>query len=331
MDVQIQKLKVAVVGCGYWGQHLVRNFSDLGVLCAVVDYDESRAKIFAKNYKVVARKWDEVLTDTNIDAVSIATPAATHGALVVQALEHRKHVLVEKPMALDIKGAETIVALAKHSDRILMVGHLLQYHPAFLSLRDLSGKHCLGKLRYIYSNRLNFGKFRSEENILWSFAPHDISMILSLTGCSPLHVTAVGQSYLGPGIADSTITHLSFESNLQAHVYVSWLHPFKEQKLVVIGDKAMAVFDDTQQWDRKLLLYPHSVEKGDGPPVAKKETSIALPLQPLEPLRQECLHFLECITEGKVPRTNAEEGLNVLRVLTTAQEALDLSINRMAR
>jgi len=322
---------IAVVGCGYWGKNLVRNFAALGVLAAVSDTDSKCAARYARECNVKHLNWKEILADNRIEAVSIATPAVSHAELTLQALEHGKHVLIEKPMALDIQQAEMIVELAHMHDRIVMVGHLLQYHPAFLRLHKFMTEGTLGSLRYIYSNRLNFGRFRTEENILWSFAPHDISMILALTASEPRHIDAVGQSYLGPGIADSTITHLSFVSGVQAHIYVSWLHPFKEQKLVVIGEKGMAVFDDTQEWDTKLLLYPHVVEQDAGMPVAQRAKATAIPLQRLEPLREECLHFIKCITEGKTPRTDAAEGLRVLRVLTTAQQKLDRTLDEPAK
>ena len=316
------RCNVAVVGCGYWGQNLVRNFAKLGALAAVCDNDEELAAQHARNHQVMCSSWSDILTDKNIDAVSIATPAASHGELVRAALDNGKHVLVEKPMALHVSQAEEIAKLAKEANRTVMVGHLLQYHPAFHALLCLVNDGKLGKLRYIYSNRLNFGRFRTEENILWSFAPHDISMILSLTGTEPNYVNAVGQSYLGSGIADTTITHLSFPTGVRAHVYVSWLHPFKEQKLVVIGDQGMAVFDDTQDWGEKLLLYPHTVKLEGEVSIAQRADARAIVVEPREPLREECKHFLDCVVRGIPPRTEAEEGLRVLRVLTTAQQSL---------
>ena len=322
----IPTCNIAVIGCGYWGKNLVRVFSELGALVAICDSDNDRASQFAQAYKIQDRSWDDVLSDKTIDAVSIATPATTHAELVLEALKSGKHVLVEKPMALDVKQAEMIIKNARTHNRTVMVGHLLQYHPAFCALQHLVTEGRLGKLRYIYSHRLNLGRFRTEENILWSFAPHDISMILSLTGSEPEHVSAVGQSYLGQGIADTTVTHLSFSAGVRAHIYVSWLHPFKEQKLVAIGDKGMAVFDDTQDWDLKLRLYPHVVKQTGGVAVARPADAMDVAVESREPLREECLHFLNCVERGITPRTEAEEGLRVLRVLTTAQQALTASL-----
>ena len=320
--VDISAVRVAVAGCGYWGRNLVRNFAELGVLDAVCDANAQAADAMAQTHNTTARYWQDILDDPRINAVAIATPAATHGEMAGAAFAAGKHVFVEKPMALDIETAEGLIAAAGAAERALMVGHLLQYHPAFLALQELAWVGRLGKLQYIYSNRLNFGKMRHEENILWSFAPHDISMILSLTGTTPVKVSAVGHSYLQAGVADTTTTHLAFPNGINAHIYVSWLHPFKDQKLVVIGENGMAVFDDTQPWSGKLVLYPHKVELGGQAPVAERADAEAIPLIEQEPLREECAHFLTCVATGETPRTDGAEGLRVLRVLNAAENAL---------
>ena len=250
-------VRVGVVGCGYWGRNLVRVFHELGVLCAVCDVDVALATEFSAEYSVPSLEWMEIIEDSSIDAVAIATPAAGHSTQALQLLQAGKHVFVEKPLALHSYEAEEIIALANQGERVLMVGHLLQYHPAFLALRDLTEADKLGRLQYIYSNRLNFGKVRREENVFWSFAPHDISMILSLTGEMPNSISAKGASYLHKVIADVTNTYLTFPSGVNAHIFVSWLHPFKEQKLIVVGSEGMAVFDDMKGWGEKLQLYPH--------------------------------------------------------------------------
>src|SRR4029077_13481329 len=229
---------------------------------------------------------------------------------------------VEKPLALAVNEAEAIIRLAERQDRRLMVGHLLQYHPAFIALRDLVREGALGRLQYIYSNRLNLGKVRREEDILWSFAPHDISMILSLIGQEPVRVTAEGGYYLHDAIADVTTTHLAFAGGERAHVHVSWLHPYKEQKLVVIGDLGMGVFDDGEPWEKKLLLYPHRIEWRETMPVPHRADAEPVALEAGEPLRLECQHFLDCIATGGRPRTDGGEGVRVLRVLTAASGAL---------
>ena len=207
-------------------------------------------------------------------------------------------------------------------ERILMVGHLLQYHSAFIKLKELIRKGELGRIHYIYSNRLSFGKIRREEDILWSFAPHDISMILCLAQEEPEYVMATGGNYLHKKIADVTTTHLEFPSGLKAHVFVSWLHPFKEQTLVVVGERNMAVFRDTAPWPEKLLLYPHNISWHNGFPVPDKKEAMQVEVEQSEPLKAECSHFIECITSRKAPVTDAREGINVLRILKASQDSL---------
>lgn len=314
---------VAVAGCGYWGRNLVRNFAELGALRAVCDADAKSARALAETYGVPARAWDDILADPDIPGVAIATPAATHAPLAREALAAGKHVFVEKPMALDLTDAEDLIARAAEAGRALMVGHLLQYHAAFQTLHERVARGDIGALRYVYSNRLNFGKVRHEENILWSFAPHDISMILSLVGAEPERIDAVGHNYLQPGIADTTTTHLYFPGGVNAHIFVSWLHPFKEQKLVVIGEDGMMVFDDTRDWADKLVLYPHKVAPGERAPIAERADAEAIAIAQSEPLRAECTHFLGCVAGEHDPRTDGAEGLRVLRVLHAAQQALD--------
>jgi UDP-2-acetamido-3-amino-2,3-dideoxy-glucuronate N-acetyltransferase len=314
--------RVAVLGCGYWGKNLVRNFAELGALAAICDPAAAAAEPLARRYSAAVAEVDAVLRDTEIDGVAIAAPAALHAELAQRALAAGKHVFVEKPLALTIAEAEELCIVAERADRRLMVGHLLQYHPAFIKLRELVREGALGRLQYVYSNRLNLGKVRREEDILWSFAPHDLSMILSLVGQEPAEVTAQGGYYLHKAIADVTTTHLAFPGGEQAHVFVSWLHPFKEQKLVVIGDRAMAVFDDGQPWSHKLVVYPHRIEWRDALPVPQRAEADPVPLDEGEPLQLECRHFLDCIATGGTPRTDGREGLRVLRVLARASAAL---------
>ncbi|HZH12165.1 MAG TPA: Gfo/Idh/MocA family oxidoreductase [Microvirga sp.] len=315
-------VRVAVVGCGYWGKNLVRNFAELGVLEALVDAHQPTVEGLIAKHGGRALSFEEVLVDKAVPAVAIAAPAALHYSLAKRALEAGKHVFVEKPLSLEVAEAKELCALAERLDRRLMVGHLLQYHPVFLELKRLVREGKLGRLQYVYSNRLNLGKIRREEDILWSFAPHDLSMILSLVGAEPDKVEAVGGYYLHDAIADVTTTHLSFPGGERAHVFVSWLHPFKEQKLVVVGSEAMAVFDDGEVWERKLLLYPHKVEWKDNIPVPVKADALPVTVPQEEPLRQECQHFIDCVRSGATPRTDGREGLRVLSVLARAAESL---------
>jgi UDP-2-acetamido-3-amino-2,3-dideoxy-glucuronate N-acetyltransferase len=264
---------------------------------------------------------EQILTDPEVTGVAIATPAETHSALVQQALLAGKDVLVEKPLCLSVEEGRRLVALASEKQRVLMVGHLLWYHPAVLRLKELIEQGELGRIQYIYSNRLNLGKIRREENILWSFAPHDISVILGLVGEMPDAIEAQGGNYLHDQIADVTLSLLAFPSGVKAHIFVSWLHPFKEQTLVVVGTRQMAVFDDVEE-ENKLLLYPHVITWRNHLPITNKAEAKSIPIDPGEPLRAECLHFLECIQTRQTPRTDGEEGLRVLTVLQQCQEAL---------
>jgi UDP-2-acetamido-3-amino-2,3-dideoxy-glucuronate N-acetyltransferase len=315
--------RVAVVGSGYWGKNLIRNFNQLQSLGAICDNDKDKLRVFSEQYPHcrAVSSYGLVLKDQAIDAVAIATPAETHGELVKEALLAGKDVFVEKPLSLSVSESQELVALGNKKGRILMVGHLLWYHPAVLKLKELITDGELGRLQYIYSSRLNLGKIRREENILWSFAPHDVSVILGLLGEMPDGVQAQGGNYLHPQISDVTVSLLSFPSGVRAHIFVSWLHPFKEQKLVVVGDRRMAVFDDVEPKD-KLLLYPHSIDWKNHVPVANKAEAQPVPFTAEEPLRAECLHFLDCVMMRKRPRTDGEEGLRVLTVLQQCQEAL---------
>ncbi len=317
--------QVAVIGSGYWGKNLVRNFHNLGSLKLICDKNETVLKEFKKNYPGVetCMAISDVLGSGTIEGVVIATPAETHYYLAREALLAGKHVYVEKPLVLDESQGRELIKLADEHGLTLMVGHLLQYHPIFVRLRDMAASGELGRINYIYSHRLNLGKIRREENILWSFAPHDISMILTLAGEIPERVTATGGNYLHKKIADVTTTHLDFPSGLKAHIFVSWLHPFKEQKLVVVGDKKMAVFDDTLAWEDKLLLYPHEIRWEQGMPIPSRAEPERVNIPQAEPLKAECAHFLECISTGQTPRTDGREGLAVLEVLNRAQGSLD--------
>ncbi len=314
--------RVAIVGCGYWGKNLVRNFAELGALEALVDVDDQTVSRLIEKHGGRRVQFDEALASADIDGIVIATPAATHSKLAQQALDAGKHVFVEKPLGLDVREARMLCDLAAKRARRLMVGHLLHYHPAFLKLKALVAEGRLGRLQYIYSNRLNFGLIRRQEDVLWSFAPHDISMILALVASEPEHVEAVGAFHLHPDIADVTTTHLRFANGVRAHVFTSWLNPFKEQKLVVIGDAAMAVFDDVEPWERKLTIFPHRTEWLHGTPRAVKADGQPVAVEQGEPLQNECRHFLDCIVSGATPRTDGAEGLRVLSVLARASEAL---------
>src|SRR5207245_1841267 len=267
------------------------------------------------------RDFRSVLADRSVAAVALATPAVTHYEMTKAALEAGKDVLVEKPLAIDVKHGEELVRLADAKSRILMVGHILRYHPAILKLQSLIQDGTLGKINYLYSNRLNIGKIRTEENILWSFAPHDISVMLSLLNEMPTRVSCRGSAYLNRDVSDVTLSHFGFPSGVQAHIFVSWLHPFKEQRLVVVGADKMAVFDDTAE--HKLVLYPHKVEWKNRVPTAVRAEGEVIDIDDCEPLRAECQHFIDCVETRATPVSSGEEGLRVLRVLDACQRSLE--------
>src|SRR5271166_937511 len=316
------KPNVAVVGVGYWGKNLVRNFHDLGVLTSLCDVDGSVEADHAQRYPGVKfyHDFSDLLSDSSVTAVVLATPAVTHYEMAKAALEAGKDVLVEKPLAVNVAHGEDLVRLADAKGRILMVGHILRYHPAILKLCELIHDGTLGKINYLYSNRLNIGKIRTEENILWSFAPHDISVMLSLLNEMPIRVTCQGDASLNRDVFDVTLSHFDFPSGVQAHIFVSWLHPVKEQRLVVVGSEKMAVFDDTAE--QKLVLYSHKVEWRDRRPTAVKANGEFVDLEEQEPLRAECKHFLDCVESRDSPVSDGAEGLRVLRVLDACQRAL---------
>lgn len=316
---------IAIVGSGYWGKNLIRNFHQLGALELIVDTNQQTLAEFRKQYPDVrsSTRLEDALENPAIEGVVIATPAETHYEIARRALLAGKHAYVEKPLVLEERHGEELIAIADERELILMVGHLLHYHPAFIKLKELVSSGDFGRINYIYSNRLNLGKIRREENALWSFAPHDISMILALAGEFPDTVQASGGNYLHSSIADVTMTNFDFPSGLKAHVFVSWLHPFKEQKLIVVGDRKMAVFNDTLPWEEKLVSYPHQINWSNGVPTPQKADGTPIPVEPDEPLKRECLHFLECISHGCVTVTDGREGLRVLRVLMGAQRSLE--------
>jgi UDP-2-acetamido-3-amino-2,3-dideoxy-glucuronate N-acetyltransferase len=313
--------KFALIGAGYWGKNILRNLYELGVLHSVYDnnpkiIEDNKQKFPEVNY---TDSFEAILKDPQIKAVFIATPAITHYNLVKQAILAGKDVFVEKPLSLTVKEGEELVKLAHNQKRILMVGHILQYHPAVCKLKDMISKGELGQIRYVYSNRLNIGKLRTEENILWSFAPHDISVILMLLDEEPVRVSAFGGDYLNSGINDVTLTTLEFKNGVKGHIFVSWLHPYKEQKLIVVGSKAMAVFDDVSK--EKLFSYPHTIEWKNGKiPIAQKAEFQVIATEQGEPLKLELQHFIDCVESRKNPKTDGNEGVRVLKVLESAEQ-----------
>jgi UDP-2-acetamido-3-amino-2,3-dideoxy-glucuronate N-acetyltransferase len=315
---------IGLIGLGYWGKNILRNLFELEVLRVVCDNREEAIEEVKRGYPDLkyVRDYKELIEDDEIKAVAIATPAATHYKIVKEVLVSGKDVFVEKPLAMTVKEGEELAEIAKEKGCVLMVGHLLHYHPAVIKLKELIKIGKLGKVQYIYSNRLNIGKLRTEENILWSFAPHDISVILKLLDEEPIKVYAYGGDYLNAGVYDTTLSILEFQNGVRGHIFVSWLHPFKEQKLIVVGTQAMVVFDDLTE--EKLFYYPHVIEWVDGKvPVAHKAKCMLVRVNKEEPLKMEMMHFVECVRNRKRPETDVNEALRVLRVLEACQNFIN--------
>lgn len=314
---------IAVVGCGYWGKNLVRNFYELGVLAAVCDPVEMVAKKFSEQYNVPSKTWLEILRDKTIQGVVLVVPAVLHAQLCCEAIQAGKDVYVEKPLALTEEEGLQIKRALDASSQILLVGHLLQYHPAVVKIKELVKSGVLGDLKYIRSHRFNMGKIRHEENVLWSFAPHDFSVVHSIANSPLKTIQSHGQYLFNDDIADRVDVAMEFESGVHAEVCVSWVHPFKEQKLVVGGTKGMLVFDDTLPLEQKLKLYKHNYSRNGKNIVTEKAEPEWIVLDPIEPLKAECQHFMDCIKDRQQPRTDIDEGMAVVRMLQFAQEELN--------
>jgi len=312
---------IGLVGAGYWGKNLVRDFYKLGVLKKVCDIDINLLNEHKSKYPniVITTDWNDILEDNSISAVCVSLPAHMHYKFAKEALEHNKDVYIEKPITLDIKEAEQLIELAKEKNRVLMVGHLLQYHIAVEKIKELINGGVIGKIKNITSNRFNLGKLRVHENVLWSFAPHDISIVLSL--CSnklPDKIVSNGNGFITEGINDITNLSLIWEKEgIYANINADWLNPNKEQKMTIVGTKGIIVFDDTKKED-KLVLYRDYVDRSSVPPqVIKKPKIVELDLS-VFPLERECAHFIDCCKNRTKPITDGEEALRVLKVLKFA-------------
>jgi predicted dehydrogenase len=322
-------LRVGIAGLGYWGSNIARNLHALPgcELAWCCDTDAERRQRTRASFPEAQFTADlaEMLADESVAAVAVATPVPTHAPLAELVLASGRHCLVEKPLACDVASAERLVELAAERERVLMVGHLLAYHPALVTLKELCELGELGDIRYVYSQRLNLGRLRADENALWSLGAHDVSAILALTGELPAEVSARGESYVREGVEDVVFAHLGFAGGLAAHIHVSWLDPRKERRLTVVGSRRMATFDDMEP-ERTLTVYdkgfdPDAAAVGDY--VARSGEQRSPAISPREPLRIELEHFLECVRGDGAPRTGGFEGLSVVRVLEALQESLD--------
>ncbi|MBZ9999911.1 MULTISPECIES: Gfo/Idh/MocA family oxidoreductase [unclassified Mesorhizobium] len=309
------KPRIAVLGCGYWGSNHIRTLKALGTLHAVSDANRARAEGFASEQDCLAIEPDQLFVRNDIDAIVMALPPQFHAEMAVRATESGKDVLVEKPIALTVADAERSVQAAKDKGRVFMVGHVLRFHPAFETLKALIDKGELGEVRYIHSHRLGLGKFHTENDALWDLAPHDLSMILAITGTEPIEVRGEGAALLD-NLSDFAHLHMRFPNGLRSHLFASRLNPYRERRLTVVGTKAMAVFDDVEPWERKLAVYRHAVWQDSGQwAFTTNEPSYVAVGQGM-PLTRELEHFIHCIETRAEPRTSGEEAIRVLRILT---------------
>jgi predicted dehydrogenase len=324
-------IRVGVAGLGYWGPNLARNFAalpgcELAWLC---DASEAALARVGAQHPGARRTGDlgHLLADDALDAVVLATPVPTHAELAERVLDAGKHCFVEKPLATTVADAERAVAAAERRGRLLMVGHLLEYHPGVAKLRELTDAGELGELHYVYSHRLNLGKLRTDENALWSLGAHDVSVLLHLLGEEPSEVTAHGESYMHPPVEDVVFCYMRFPSGRAAHMHLSWLDPHKERRFTVVGSKRMATFDD-MALEQKVTVYDKGFDEpahGYGEYITRSGDIYSPRLPNREPLRIECEHFVDCIRTGATPRSDGHDGLRVVRVLELAQAALDAS------
>ena len=312
------KKNIAVVGCGDWGKNLVRNFYQLGALYSVTDVNSENTKKIANQYKVKNLSFDEITNDENIKGVVLAVPAKLHASMAIKAMNKGKHIFVEKPLALNKPDAKLMIKTADNNNVKLMVGHLLHYHPIFIEIKKIVNEGKIGKLEFIQSNRLSFGKFRTEEDIIWSFAPHDISMILSLCKSNekPSIIKFNSKSIIKKNHKDIANIYLEFPSGLKSNIFISWIHPNKEVKLVLIGSSAMLVFDDTKPWMEKLSLYPYEIRRNKKLISINKTRERFIEVIEDEPLKNECKHFIEVVNRNVKVKSDGYEGLKVVDILS---------------
>ncbi|MGE3306355.1 MAG: Gfo/Idh/MocA family protein [Rhizobiaceae bacterium] len=314
------KPRIAVLGCGYWGSNHIRTLKSLGALHAVSDANAARAEGFAAEHECLTIAPDLLVTHPDIDAIVLALPPQFHSDFAIRAVQGGKDVLVEKPVALTVPDAEKAVAAARAAGRVYMVGHVLRFHPAFEQLKALIDAGELGEVRYIHSHRLGLGKFHTENDALWDLAPHDLSMILAITGTEPTEVRGEGAAVLDH-LSDFAHLHMRFPNGLRGHLFASRLNPYRERRLTVVGTKAMAVFDDVEPWSRKLAIYRHTVWQDSGAWAATQNEPSYVPVAEGMPLTRELQHFMSCIETRAEPRTGGEEAIRVLRILTTGTVA----------
>lgn len=324
-------VRIGVAGLGYWGPNLARNFAqlpDAELRWCCDASEEARASALTQHPGVkVTAELQDLLDDPELDAIVLATPVPTHADLAVRVLEAGKHCFVEKPLAQSVADARRAVDAANRAGKLLMVGHLLEYHPGVAKLKELADSGELGEIYYIYGNRLNLGKLRADENALWSLGAHDVSVVLLLAGEEPTEVVAHGESYVRGGVEDVVFCYLRFPSGLAAHLHLSWLDPHKERRFTVVGAKRMVTFDDMAA-EGKVTIYDKGFDEtaqGYGEYITRSGESYSPRIANAEPLRLECEHFINSIRAGRQPRSDGASGLRVVRVLEALQNSLDES------
>jgi predicted dehydrogenase len=324
-------VKVGVVGLGAWGWNVARSFAELRdcQLVSCCDTDAKRMANAQKTWPTVNPKTDidEMLRDDSIEAVVISAPAVTHYELAYKVLSADRDVFIEKPFTLNVRDAEALAEMADRKNRVLMVGHLLEYHPVVRRLKKMIHDGELGEVYYIYTQRVNLGRIRGDENALWSFAPHDISQILYMLDMQPIDVSVRGQSFIQHGIEDVVFLSLYFENRIMAHIHLSWLDPHKVRKTTIVGANKMVVFDDTEATE-KLRIYNNHAEvpqiRSYGDSIQVRFGDIVIPrVEMTEPLKLECQHFIDCVKNRTTPLSDAQDGLRVIRILEAAQRSME--------
>jgi predicted dehydrogenase len=327
----MDRVRIGLIGYGYWGPNLARNFHQLPeawlLACADVDPSHLSEAARAYSFQQTATDYRELLGNPLLDGIVVATPARSHYQIARAVLEAGKHVLVEKPLAMTSAEAEDLAACARARDRVLMVGHTFQYNPAVWKIKELLASGAIGDLYYIYSNRVNLGRVQLDINALWSIAPHDISILLYLLESLPLTVSARGATFVSEKVEDVVFVLLTFPNNVIAHIHASWLDPSKTRQMTLVGSEKMIVYDDVDP-EAKLKIYDKGVYKRGAAfgefQLRVHSGDIHIPRIDLtEPLRNECRHFIECIRGHSQPQTDAENGLRVVRVLGAAQQSLE--------
>jgi len=316
------KNRICVVGAGNWGKNHIKTLHELGALGAIVDRDKTLLSHFKKEYSYITihSELNDAL-ENNYDGYVVATPAETHFKIAKTIILKKKNLLVEKPLTLSAQDAFELVHLAKKSDVSLMVGHVLLFHPAINKIKEIIDSGRIGKLQYLYSNRLNLGKVRTEENVFWSLAPHDISIFQFLTNSYPSKIKATGSTFLQKGIPDSTLTHLEYENGIHGHIFVSWLHPFKEHRLVVIGSEAMITFEDSLS-EKPLILHTKKIDLVNGIPEETNGPKELITYENKFPLTVELEYFIRHLDNDRPSIANGENGLEVVKILVDASKQL---------